>query len=94
MECYSLKPIGIYLYESSSNDSKLFLKITEDLKRRRVLRKGDRIIADKSFCAQENYWIMWYKILPFIFPRKNLNVKRIKGRFTYPLKSLKDKETL
>ncbi len=76
MEYSPLKPIGIYLYEGSLNDSKLFLKITENLKRRRVLRKGDKINID--FCAQKNYWIMWYKILPFIFPRKNLNVKRIK----------------
>ncbi len=96
MEYPSLKPIGVYLYERSPNDSKLFLKIVKDLKKRRVLRKGDKIIADKGFCAQKNYWksIMWYKILPFIFPKRNLNVKRIKGRFTYPFKALKDKETL
>ncbi len=94
MEYPSLKPIGIYLYEGSPSDAKIFLEIVKDLKRRRVLRKGDKIIADKGFCAQKNYWksIMHHNVLPFIFPRKNLNVKRIKGRFTYPFKALKDKE--
>ncbi len=66
VEYPSLKPIGIYLYESSSNDSKLFLEIVKDLKRRRVLRKGDKI--DIDFCAQKNYWksIMHHNVLPFL----------------------------
>ncbi len=66
VEYPSLKPIGVYLHESSPNDSKLFLKITEDLKRRRVLRKGDKI--DIDFCAQKNCWksIMHHKVLPFL----------------------------
>ncbi len=94
IEYPSLKPVGFYLYEGSPNDSKLFLEIVKDLKRRRILRKGDRIIADKGFCAQKNYWksIMWYKILPFIFPRKNLNVKRITGRLSHPFEARKNEK--
>ncbi len=89
MECYSLKPIGIYLYEDSPNDSKLFLEIVKDLKRRRVLRKGDKI--DKGFCAQKNYWksIIHYKVLPFL--REILTLKGLRCDLLTPLKPLRIK---
>ncbi len=79
------------MHEGSPNDSKLFLKIIEDLKRRRVLRKGDRIIVDKSFCAQENYWksIMHHNVLPFL--REILTLKGLREDLLTPLKPLRIK---
>ncbi len=35
---------------------------------------------------------MWYKILPFIFPKRNLNVKKIKGRLSHPFKAQKNEK--
>jgi len=93
VEYPSLKPVAFYLYEGSPHDSRLFLRIVENLRRRRILRNGDRIIADKGFCDDENYWkgILQYKIEPCIFPKKNLNVKKIRGRFAHPFPALRNK---
>ncbi len=89
VEYSPLKPIGIYLHEGSPNDSKLFLKIIEDLKRRRVLRKSDKI--DIDFCAQKNYWksIIHYKVLPFL--REILTLKGLRKDLLIPLKPLRIK---
>ncbi len=89
MEYSPLKPIGIYLYEGSLNDSKLFLKITENLKRRRILRKGGKI--DIDFCAQKNYWksIMHHNVLPFL--REILTLKGLRCDLLTPLKPLRIK---
>ena len=80
VEYPSLKLVAFYLYKGSPYDSKLFLEIVGDLRRRMALRNGDRIIADKGFCDDENYWkcIMLHKVEPCIFPKKNhKNLKRL-----------------
>ena len=93
VEYPSLKPVAFYLHEGSQHDSKLFLKIVENLRRRRILRNGDRIIADKGFCGDENYWkcVMLHRVEPCIFPKNNLNVRRVNGRFAHPFPALKNK---
>ncbi len=45
---------------------------------------------DKGLCAQKNYRIVWYKILPFIFPKKN--VKRVKERLSHPFEARKNRD--
>jgi len=87
-----VKPVAFYLCEGSPHDSKLFLGIVENLRKRRILRNGDRIIADKGFCDDENYWkgILLHRVEPCIFPKKNLNVRRAIGRFA-PFRSLRNK---
>jgi len=43
----------------------------EELKRRRIARRGDVIVMDKGFYAYRNYLIgiNEYMIVPLIFPR-------------------------
>jgi len=43
-----------------------------ELKRRRLLKKGQLVIADKGFYTAKNYLIgiNKYKIVPLIFPKK------------------------
>jgi len=76
----SLKQVTFHLYGGSPYYSRLFIEIVEGLRRRRVLSNGDRIIADKGFCDDENYWkcIMLHKVELCIFPKKNhKNLKRL-----------------
>ena len=43
----NLKPLAFLIHEGSPNDAKLFKEVMKELKRRRIARKGDVIMADK-----------------------------------------------
>ena len=83
----SLKPLAFLIHEGSPNDAKLFREVLEELKRRRIARKGDVILADKGYYSYKNYVlaISRFKTVPLIFPRKNFSLKRLLGMFSYPL---------
>ena len=57
------------------------------LKRRRLLKKGQLVIADKGFYSACNYLIgiNKYKIVPLIFPRKKPTLKVLKEKIINPL---------
>lgn len=69
------------------HDSKIYLQILADLKRRRILKKGDLILADKGYYSFDSYRIglINYKIVPLIRPKKNTRKDRIFNQFNYPL---------
>ena len=87
VEYPSLKPVVFYLYEGSPNDAKLFGEVMEELKRRRITRKGDVTLADKGYYSYRNYVmaISRFKVVPMIFQRKNFSLKRLLGMLSYPL---------
>ena len=45
----NLKPLAFLIHEGSPNDAKLFKEVMKELKRRRIVRKGDVILADKGY---------------------------------------------
>ena len=59
----------------------------KELKKRRVIRKGDVVIADKGYYSYKNYLsgITRFRIVPLIFPRKNFSLSRALGLLSYPL---------
>ena len=59
----------------------------DELKRRRIARRGDTVIMDKGFYAYKNYLIgiNEYRIVPLIFPRSNFDLNRLDGMLSYPL---------
>ncbi|MBU4534232.1 MAG: transposase, partial [Euryarchaeota archaeon] len=69
------------------HDSKIYLEILADLKRRRILKKGDLILADKGYFSFKNYGagLMDYKIVPLIRPKKDTRKDRVFSQFNYPL---------
>jgi len=71
VEYETLRPLAILIHPGSPNDSKIFDEMMFELKRRRLLKKGQLIVADKGFYSACNYliWINRYKILPLIFPK-------------------------
>jgi len=87
VEYETLRPLAILIYPGSPNDTKIFDEMMRELKKRRLLRKGQLIIADKGFYSACNYLIgiNRYKIVPLIFPKKKPTLKMLKDKITNPL---------
>jgi hypothetical protein len=87
VEYSSAMPVAILIHSGAPHDSKLFDKILRELKKRRIIRNNDLIIFDKGYYSYKNYLIgiSNYKIIPLIFPKKDFNIKRLKGMISYPL---------
>lgn len=87
VEYETLRPLAILIHPGSPNDAKIFDEIMFELKRRRLIKKGQLIIADKGFYSAKNYLIgiNKYKIVPLIFPRKKPTLKTLKDKITNPL---------
>ena len=85
----SLKPLWFLLHPGSPSDAKLYDEILQDLRRRRIARKGDLVVFDKGYFSYANYMkgIARYKIVPGIFPRVNTPREKILSQLAYPLTS-------
>lgn len=83
----SMNSVCILIYSGAPNDAKLFEEILKNLKKRRIIRKGDTLIFDKGYYSYKNYQlgISKYKIIPFIFPKEKFNKTRLDDILTYPL---------
>ena len=91
----SAMPVAIIIHSGAPHDSKIFNEIMENLKKRRIIRKGDTIIFDKGYYSYQNYQIgiSNYKIVPLIFPKNNFKIQKLNDKLTYPLQVFKDKKT-
>ena len=87
LEYPSLKPLLFLLHPANRHEAKIFDQVMEELKRRRIIRRGDVIIMDKGFYAYRNYLIgiNEYRIVPLIFPRNNFDINKLDGMLSYPL---------
>jgi len=77
-----LRPLTILIHLGSPNDAKIFDGMVSGLKRRRLIGKGQLLIADKGFYCTYNYLIRInkYKIVPLIFPEKNPSMELLKDK--------------
>ncbi|GAA5818190.1 MAG: Pseudogene of transposase [Methanobrevibacter sp. CfCl-M3] len=75
-------------------DTKIYFEMLEELKRRRILRYGDLIIADKGYYSYVNYElsILRHKIIPLIYFKKNMRKEKILSRFCYLLECFSTKK--
>jgi hypothetical protein len=81
------QPLAMLIHKGAYHDSKIFIEMVEELKKRRIISPKDIIMADKGYVSYENYEIgvIDYKIIPLIFPRDNMRLSKISSRFNYPL---------
>ena len=95
IEHQSAMPVAIIIHSGAPHDSRIFQEIMENLKKRRIIRKGDTIIFDKGYYSYQNYQIgiSRYKIIPLIFPKNNFKIRKLNDKLTYPLQVFKDKKT-
>ena len=70
---------------------KYFLKCLMNLKQR-IISKKDLIMADKGYVSYDNYeiGIIDYHIIPFKFPRENMEFSKILSCFDYQLEVFKE----
>ena len=87
LEYPSLRPLLFLLHPANRHEARIFEEVLDELKRRRITRKGDTVIMDKGFYAYRNYLIGLneYRIVPLIFPRSNFDINRLDGMLSYPL---------
>jgi len=81
------RPLAILMHQGCPNDTKIFDDMLFELKRRRILKKGQLIICDRGFYSLENYLIgiNKYKIVPFLFPKKKPSLITLIERIQNPL---------
>ena len=86
-------PILFLLSSSSPHDSKIVPAILKKLKRRKLIKTGDKILFDRDYYSYYNYKIALktYKIIPLILVKGKLNMKKINSIFSYPLDYFLDK---
>ena len=77
------------LHPGAPADVQLWDPLVQELKRRRIVRNGDLLIADKGYFKYLHYQngITRYKIVPGIFPRRNTPPEKILAQLSYPLSS-------
>ena len=87
LEHPSLKPLLFLLHPANRHEAKIFQEVMEELKRRKIIRRGDVIVMDKGFYAYKNYLMGMneYRVVPLIFPRSNFNMYKLDGMLSYPL---------
>jgi hypothetical protein len=88
LESQTLKPLAFLINEANVSEPKIYPEILKELKRRRIIKAGDIIYADRGYYSYENYVISVreFKVVPLIFPRKNCNFKKLFNMLRYPLK--------
>jgi len=89
LDYHSMKPLAFLLHSGSPHDAPLFHQIMEELKIRRLIRKGDTIIFDRGYYDYDHYveGILKYKIVPIIFPKKKFNLNKVLQELNYPLEN-------
>ncbi len=81
------KPLAFLIHEGSPHDSKIYPEILEELRRRRLIHRGDTIIMDKRYYSYKNYQlgVSKYQIVPSIFPKSNFKLKLALNSVSYPI---------
>ena len=95
LEKTTLAPVSIFIHPGAPSDARIFEQILEELERRGLIKKGDKLYFDKGYFALMNYYIAInkYKIVPLIFPKSNFDVNKIKENMSIPLDFYKDMKT-
>ena len=75
LETETLKPLAFLINEANVSEPKIYPEILKELKRKKIIRAGDIVYADRGYYSYENYVtsVKEFKIVPLIFPRKNCN---------------------
>ena len=87
MDYDTFQPLVMLFHPGAVHDSKIFGEILDELKKRRILRYRDIVMADKGFTSYNNYemGIARYKIVPLMFPKENMDKNKILSRLSYSL---------
>jgi len=92
IDCRTMQPVAMLLHEGTPNDAKIFDEIMYELKRRRIIQRGDDLFFDKGYFSKDNYQIAItkYETLALIFPRGKNPVKSVSDNLSHSLNTFKD----
>jgi len=92
IDYHTRKPLAFLIHEGSPHDSRIYPEILEELRRRRIMRKGDIIITDKGYYSYQNYQlsVSRYRIVPLIFPKSDFKLKKALDILSYPITSYRN----
>ena len=87
LDCRTMQPLAMLLHEGSPNDAKIFDEIMDELKKRRIIRKGDKLFFDKGYFSKNNYQtaIVKYETAVLIFPKGKNPLRKVFDNISYPL---------
>lgn len=96
LEKDSLCPISVIIHPGAKNDSKIFDEVLEELKRRRLLKKGQIILFNKGYYSIENYInaINKYHVVTVTFPHHYFKIEKLEAQMSMSLDIFHDKNTL
>ncbi|MDR3062631.1 MAG: transposase [Methanobrevibacter sp.] len=88
------KPLAILIHPGSPHDTKIFDDMLVELKKRRILKKGQVILADRGFQSLKNYLIgiNKYKVVPLLFPKKKPSLITLIERIQNPIEYFTEEE--
>jgi len=90
----TLRPLAFIVHPGCPSDTVIFSEILENLKRRRILRKMDKILLDRGYYSYGNYAlaIQKYQIIPLIIPKMGFSIRKIEKLVHFSLFWFQTKE--
>ena len=78
----------------SPNDTKMVAKILPILRRKKIIRREDRILFDRGYYSYENYKLALqkYKVIPLILMKEKFDKKKLEDMLSFPLEIFKNKK--
>lgn len=87
-------PVYFMIERGSPSDTKMVGKILPILRRKKIIRRGDRILFDRGYYSYDNYKlaIQQFKVIPLILIKNNFNKKKLEDMLSFPLETYKHKK--
>ena len=87
-------PVFFMIESGSPNDTKIVSKILPILRRKKIIRRGDRILFDRGYYSYENYKLALqkYKVIPLILIKEKFDKKKLEDMLSFPLEVFKNKK--
>ena len=78
----------------SPSDTNIVAKILPILRRKKIIRIGDRILFDRGYYSYQNYKmaLQKYKVIPLILIKEKLDKKKLQDMLSFPLEVFKNKK--
>ena len=87
-------PVYFMVESGSPSYTKMVGKILPILRRKKIIRRGDRILFDRGYYSYQNYKLALqkYKVIPLILIKEKFDKKKLKDMLSFPLEVFKNKK--
>jgi hypothetical protein len=83
----TFKPLAFIVHPGCPSDTIIFSEIMDELKRRRIVRKMDKVLLDRGYYSYANYAlaIQKHQVIPLIIPKKGFSISKLEKLVPYSL---------